>query len=293
MHLLRLPSTVNPTSLGLWGLRDGVWYRVASPTMTPGPRAAENRRRARRRPGAAGRGRPSGRWWPTRRQPTSDPAPAGWRVEKGRQRRVGPVSNHRRTAAAGGRLVICQGLRRRLRKFTLYCWDEKAGGRPGKVHDHAMDDIRYFAASVAAGEQGTMKPVCGAGAVLAQSARRGRGWEEAWVYLQGKENGAGSGGAAPGGQHLRRAGQVCAAEPGRWSSTGAYGEAVPLWTPPCASWCGWQAGSRCPCRESAARRAGLVPPACEHRARTEGIQSFLDGYLDSMLTFGRAVGDRP
>ena len=46
-------------------------------------------------------------------------------------------------------------------EFTLYCWDEKAGGdRVKKVHDHAMDDIRYFAASVAAGERGYVGGLC-------------------------------------------------------------------------------------------------------------------------------------
>ena len=54
----------------------------------------------------------------------------------------------------GGRLVICPECRDAIREFALYCWDEKAvGDRVRKVHDHAMDDIRYFAASVAAGER--------------------------------------------------------------------------------------------------------------------------------------------
>lgn len=42
-----------------------------------------------------------------------------------------------------------------LREFTLYVWDEKAQrDMPRKENDHAMDDIRYFAATVldAAGE---------------------------------------------------------------------------------------------------------------------------------------------
>ena len=38
-----------------------------------------------------------------------------------------------------------------IREFGLYCWDERAtGDRVRKEHDHAMDDIRYFAATVAA-----------------------------------------------------------------------------------------------------------------------------------------------
>ena len=60
-----------------------------------------------------------------------------------------------------GRLVICQGCADALREFALYCWDEKAGGdRVKKANDHAMDDIRYFAASVAAGERGYVGGLC-------------------------------------------------------------------------------------------------------------------------------------
>ena len=41
-----------------------------------------------------------------------------------------------------------------LREFTLYCWDEKAGGdRVKKVHDHAMDDIRYFVTTILCREE--------------------------------------------------------------------------------------------------------------------------------------------
>ena len=36
----------------------------------------------------------------------------------------------------------------------LYCWDEKApGDKVVKRFDHAMDDMRYFAVTVAAGER--------------------------------------------------------------------------------------------------------------------------------------------
>jgi hypothetical protein len=36
-----------------------------------------------------------------------------------------------------------------LREFTLYAWDQRAGrDQPIKENDHAMDDIRYFTATV-------------------------------------------------------------------------------------------------------------------------------------------------
>ena len=50
-----------------------------------------------------------------------------------------------------GRIVIGPACRDAIREFGLYCWDERAtGDRVRKEHDHAMDDIRYFAATVAA-----------------------------------------------------------------------------------------------------------------------------------------------
>ena len=51
-----------------------------------------------------------------------------------------------------GKLVICPQCTDAIREFSLYSWDEKREDRdaPIKLNDHAMDDIRYFAASVAA-----------------------------------------------------------------------------------------------------------------------------------------------
>ena len=56
-----------------------------------------------------------------------------------------------------GRIVICSGCRAALREFQLYCWDTRpgSGDRVVKQHDHAMDDIRYFAVSVAGAGDGS------------------------------------------------------------------------------------------------------------------------------------------
>ncbi len=41
---------------------------------------------------------------------------------------------------------MCDGCRDCLRELAQYCWDEKAGkDAPRKEHDHAMDEMRYFA----------------------------------------------------------------------------------------------------------------------------------------------------
>ena len=55
-----------------------------------------------------------------------------------------------------GRLVICSPCRDAIREFGLYRWDTSGSGgdRVVKEHDHAMDDIRYFAATIAAGSSG-------------------------------------------------------------------------------------------------------------------------------------------
>jgi hypothetical protein len=45
--------------------------------------------------------------------------------------------------------------------MELYCWEDR-GTRdaPRKEHDHAMDEMRYFAMDVAAEEQGGFAATC-------------------------------------------------------------------------------------------------------------------------------------
>ena len=48
-----------------------------------------------------------------------------------------------------GRVVICEGCSDLLREMDEYVWDLSApGDRVKKEHDHAMDDMRYFVATV-------------------------------------------------------------------------------------------------------------------------------------------------
>ena len=59
-----------------------------------------------------------------------------------------------------GRLVICKGCDDAVREFSLYRWEDSGErDQPKKEHDHAMDEIRYFAATVAGRTAGT-SPVC-------------------------------------------------------------------------------------------------------------------------------------
>ena len=48
-----------------------------------------------------------------------------------------------------GKLVICEGCVDSIREFSMYVWDEKSSGDAvKKQNDHAMDEIRYFAATI-------------------------------------------------------------------------------------------------------------------------------------------------
>ena len=149
-------GTVNPASFGLWGLRDGVWYRVKEfyyDSRAEGRQKTDGEYADDLAELAGGR--------PIRRV-VVDPSAAsfiellrrkGWRVEKADNDVLAGI----RTTAEllrRGKLVICEPCVDAIREFSLYRWDEKAvGDRVQKVHDHAMDDIRYFAATVAAGEE--------------------------------------------------------------------------------------------------------------------------------------------
>ena len=48
-----------------------------------------------------------------------------------------------------GAVQLTAGCTNAIREFGLYRWEEDSGlDRPVKEHDHAMDEIRYFCATV-------------------------------------------------------------------------------------------------------------------------------------------------
>ena len=58
------------------------------------------------------------------------------------------------------RIVLCDTCTDCLREMELYCWDPAKGrDAPRKEHDHAMDDMRYFAMDVAADGTGSFAAV--------------------------------------------------------------------------------------------------------------------------------------
>ena len=150
-------GTVNPSSFGLWGLRNGVWLRLKeyyySSKKTGVSRTDEEHYSALENLAGA---------LPVEHV-IVDPSAASFIECIRRHGRFSAVkadndvvSGIRRVAAAlkQGQLRFHESCRDIIREFSLYCWNEKAGAdAPVKENDHAMDDMRYFAAYALREEQ--------------------------------------------------------------------------------------------------------------------------------------------
>ena len=145
-------GTVNPTSMGLWGLRGGVWYRVSEFYFSS---RRELRQMTDEEYAAALEKLAGGR---TIAAVIADPSAAsfievlrrhGWKVIKADN---DVLSGIRMTSDClkSGRIVICEGCHDCLREIDAYVWDLTGGAkdRVRKENDHAMDDMRYFVATV-------------------------------------------------------------------------------------------------------------------------------------------------
>ena len=145
-------GTVNPTSMGLWGLCGGVWYRVKEFYFDS--RREQHQMTDEEYAGALGK-------LAGGRHITAviiDPSAAsfievlrrkGWAVRKADNdvlRGIRITSD----LLKEGKLVICAGCEDCLREMEAYVWDLESQGRDRvkKENDHAMDDMRYFAATV-------------------------------------------------------------------------------------------------------------------------------------------------
>ena len=145
-------GTVNPCSMGLWGERDGVWYRVAeyyySSRREGIPRTDEEHYRALE--ALAGEREI--------RSVVVDPSAASF---------IECIRRHGAYTAISAKNDVISGIRRvsdalrekrlrfseecadTLREFSLYRWNESAErDMPVKENDHAMDDIRYFVSTI-------------------------------------------------------------------------------------------------------------------------------------------------
>ena len=152
-------GTLNPTSMGLWGRKDGIWYRVKEFYYD----ARAQRRQKTDEEYADELARLAG--GRDVRAVVIDPSAAsfcetlrrrGWRVRKADNQVLSGIRTTARLLKER-KLVICRECEDAVREFALYRWEEQGDGqdRVRKEDDHAMDEIRYFAATVASREEKT------------------------------------------------------------------------------------------------------------------------------------------
>ena len=145
-------GTVNPTSMGLWGLQKGTWYRIKEFYFS----SRQEMRQMTDEEYAAALAELAGQRKIT--AVIADPSAAsfietlrrkGWRVIKAEN---DVLSGIRLTSDAlkEGKIIICAGCSDCLREMDAYVWDLRSEGkdRVKKENDHAMDDMRYFVATV-------------------------------------------------------------------------------------------------------------------------------------------------
>jgi len=149
-------GTVNPASFGLWGEHEGDWVRIREfyhDSRTQGVQKTDEEYA-------------DDLEWLVGELPVDavivDPSAASF-IQCLRRRgiyRVLPARNSVSdgirvvgTALKNRRILIHNGCVDFLREISLYGWDDGAGGDvPKKEHDHAMDDMRYFAVHVFGGD---------------------------------------------------------------------------------------------------------------------------------------------
>lgn len=157
-------GTSNPTSMGLWGLYNRKWYRVADSYYDGrerGPRTDEEHYQELER--LVQENAPS-------QAITAiivDPSAASFiqTIKKRGRFRTKEANNDvldgiRNTAAElnAGRLLFCDCCHDIFDEFGAYVWDSKASDKgedkPVKSSDHAMDDMRYFVNTVLYNQRG-------------------------------------------------------------------------------------------------------------------------------------------
>jgi len=141
-------GTVNPASFGLWGCADGLWYRIREFYYDSRLEGAllTDEEYADALTDLIGE--------LSVEAVLVDPSAASF-IQALRRRELparaarNDVSDGIRTLAGAlgeGKVFFHPGCKDAIREFSLYRWDEKAGGDiPYKKDDHAMDEIRYFA----------------------------------------------------------------------------------------------------------------------------------------------------
>lgn len=151
-------GTVNPFSLGLWTLHGGVWYRIREyyhDSRAEGVQLTDEEYYEALERLSAGC---------EIRAVVIDPSAASF-IQCIKKHGKYAVIRADNDVAAGisrvcdalrsGEIRFSAGCRDTIREFSLYRWDDSARrDAPRKENDHAMDDIRYFAATVLDGVDG-------------------------------------------------------------------------------------------------------------------------------------------
>lgn len=151
-------GTVNPASFGLWGKRDGVWYRLDEYYFNS---RAEGYQKTDEEHYASLEALVGDR---KISRVVVDPSAASF-IEVIRRHgkfSVTPAVNNvpdgiRRVSQAlkDGSVKICKNCAAIRKEFSLYRWDSKnRNDMPVKENDHAMDDLRYFVSTVIDGGGG-------------------------------------------------------------------------------------------------------------------------------------------
>lgn len=141
-------GTVNPCSMGLWGEKDRIWYRISEfyhDSRAKGFQMTDSEY-YEKLCSLAGNRKISA--------VIVDPSAASFIecIRRGGKFKVIPAKNDvaygiRKVSEflKSGKIKIHTSCTDAIREFSLYRWDESAGkDAPKKENDHAMDDIRYF-----------------------------------------------------------------------------------------------------------------------------------------------------
>lgn len=141
-------GTVNPSSFGLWGRYDGIWYRINEyyyDSRKEGMQRTDEEHYLALKELAGER---------KIECVIVDPSAASFIavIKKHGDYIVKPAKNNVldgirqvSTALKQGDIKICNNCLDSIREFGLYRWDDSSGREtPIKENDHAMDDIRYF-----------------------------------------------------------------------------------------------------------------------------------------------------
>jgi len=145
-------GTVNPTSMGLWGLQNDVWYRIDEYYFDSRKQGAH---------------KTDEEYYSELVDLTDGKSITAVIVDPSAASFIECICRHGKFTVIPAKNDVTDGIRKvqgafregkirisplcksAIREFSLYRWDEGARkDTPKKEHDHAMDDIRYFVLNV-------------------------------------------------------------------------------------------------------------------------------------------------